>query len=662
MPIETPGRDSYLSFVREEQAQLRLGDRPPRTNEDWITRRRAIQEAMFAALGPEPEINDPRPRVVGEIDRPNYRIEKLVFQTYPDAWMTATAYVPKRAGKLPAVLCVHGHWPWARRDPVVQARCAGLANLGFFVLAVDAFGAGERAIKPAKGTYHGALTGASLWPIGRPLSGIQLHENRRAVDYLMTRPEVDGSRLGVTGASGGGNQTMYAGAFDERLKAVVPVCSVGTYRVYLGTACCVCEVVPGGQRITEEGELLGMVAPRSLLVITASKDAIQFSPGEARKSIDAARPIFTLLGAPDRLRHHVFESGHDYSQPMRELMYGWMTGSLKGGSFEPIPEPASVIETVEDLACYPPGTRPASFHTIPSFVAERAATLKKKRVAPDHLSPWQAEAMKRVARLKDALGPGPTSPPASAQRIGEPTKVASGSIERWLVPVEKGIALPVEIHGESKASGKDRLIVDLAGSKAVLDSPLVKRWLESGDRVTVAELRATGSLAPQFNAIADAPDHNAAEWGVWIGRPLLGQWVEDTRTLVNFARQRSTDVKGPRVTFRGPACVVGLALALSQPEWFSVELIDLVTELAPGSPSRDLPMGLFAPGLLAAGDIEDLLALAAPRAIRIEGVKDPAGNRLDADQLKDAFPFARAIFRLHGKPDNLVVAAFSQGN
>jgi dienelactone hydrolase len=91
------------------------------------------------------------------------------------------------------------------------------------------------------------MVGATLLPIGLPLSGLQVYENMRAVDYLLTRPEVDGSRLGITGASGGGNQTMYAGAFDERFKAVVPVCSVGTYQSYVGAACCMCEVVPGAK-------------------------------------------------------------------------------------------------------------------------------------------------------------------------------------------------------------------------------------------------------------------------------------------------------------------------------------------------------------------------------------------------------------------------------
>lgn len=142
----------------------------------------------------------------------------------------------------------------------------------------------------------------------------------RAVDYLLTRPEVDGARLGITGASGGGNQSMYAGAFDERFKAVVPVCSVGNYQAYLGAACCMCEVVPGALRFTEEWGLLSLVAPRALMVVSATKDAFQFSVGEAKKSLALTEKVFQSHGYPDNVRHAIFESPHAYNQPMREAM------------------------------------------------------------------------------------------------------------------------------------------------------------------------------------------------------------------------------------------------------------------------------------------------------------------------------------------------------
>ena len=171
------------------------------------------------------------PEILGTLKRPGYAIERLTFQSRPGVRVTANLYRPDPAeNPCPAVLSVHGHWAWARMDPHVQPRCIALAKLGYVVLSVDAFGAGERAIEPAPGTYHGGLIGASLLPVGTPLIGLQVYDNRRAVDYLISRKEVDASQLAVTGASGGGNQTLYAGATDDRFKAVIPVCGIGTYR------------------------------------------------------------------------------------------------------------------------------------------------------------------------------------------------------------------------------------------------------------------------------------------------------------------------------------------------------------------------------------------------------------------------------------------------
>src|SRR4029079_8534019 len=230
--------------------------------------------------------------------RDGYRVEKISFQTRPGVWMTANAYVPDKKGKLPAILQVHGHWHGAQQDAVVQSRCIGAAKLGFFVLCVDAFGAGERAIGRALGEYHGEMTAATLFPVGLPLSGLQVYENMRAVDYLLTRPEVDSERVGITGASGGGNQTMSGAAYATGCKCVVPVCSVGNYQSYLGAACCMCEVVPGALKFTEEWEILAMAAPRALLVINATRDARQFSVEDSNKSIARANAVFQALKAP----------------------------------------------------------------------------------------------------------------------------------------------------------------------------------------------------------------------------------------------------------------------------------------------------------------------------------------------------------------------------
>jgi hypothetical protein len=99
---------------------------------------------------------------------------------------------------------------------VVQKRCIGPAKLGSFVLAVDAFGAGERGLAMNLGEYHGEMVAATLLPTGWTLAGLQVYENMRAVDFLLTRPNIHEKQIAITGASGGGNQPMYAGAWCDR--------------------------------------------------------------------------------------------------------------------------------------------------------------------------------------------------------------------------------------------------------------------------------------------------------------------------------------------------------------------------------------------------------------------------------------------------------------
>jgi hypothetical protein len=179
-----PDPTAFDNFIRASSLALHAKDMPPADKPAWEKHRSRLREQMFAAMGPFPEKPcELEPKIQGVLKRDGYRIEKLVFQSRPDVWVTASAYVPEPVrGKFPAVLVVHGHWAGARRDPVVQARCLGLVKLGFFVLAVDAFGSGERYTKPALGTYHGALYGSTLWPVGQTLLGMQVYDNRRSVD------------------------------------------------------------------------------------------------------------------------------------------------------------------------------------------------------------------------------------------------------------------------------------------------------------------------------------------------------------------------------------------------------------------------------------------------------------------------------------------------
>src|SRR5688500_5450214 len=112
--LPKPQPEALDNLLRARARALRAGDRPPASRMAWEQRRSQLRQALLSALGPAPEKPCPlQARVVATLKRDDYRIENLLFQSRPDVWVTASAYVPARVkGRVPAVLVVHGHWPW----------------------------------------------------------------------------------------------------------------------------------------------------------------------------------------------------------------------------------------------------------------------------------------------------------------------------------------------------------------------------------------------------------------------------------------------------------------------------------------------------------------------------------------------------------------------
>ena len=650
---DPPGANGFLAFVKKQAADLRAADKPPATAEEAQARNATLRKNLLAAWGGFPAEACPLdPQNHGELRRDGYRVEKVTFQTRPAVRMTANVYVPDRKGKLAAILMVHGHWKGAKQDPVVQARCIGAAKLGYFVLCVDAFGAGERGVGTALGEYHGEMTAATLFPVGLPLSGLQAYENTRAVDYLLTRPEVDKDRIGITGASGGGNQSMYAGAWDERFKAVVPVCSVGNYQAYLGTACCMCEVVPGALRFTEEAGVLSLVAPRALMVTSATRDAFQFSVGEAKKSLALAAPAFKLGGKPANLKHAIFDSPHDYSKAMREEMYGWMALHLKGeGDGSPIKDPEIKTENPEDLRCYPGDTRPRDFATVPKFAAAEGKKLLAAKKPPASAGEWtkQSEALRAVLKEKVFHAAGDDVVSVSrATKDGVEFTPEGGSgvwLDARVKPGEKTAPLVV--------------LLNLDGAEKAAAGPLADAVRKAGWGLVTLDLRGTGKLAPPGDKIGRAPDHNSAQWALWLGRPLLGQWVDDVGTLIGHVEGVLPGGKLPRdviVIGEGPAGLVALCAAATEERVTKAAAVGSLASFVTDEPYTGQRLGLMAPGIIRdVGDVPHLAALAAPKRIVIAGGVAGNGTPLTAEQLRAAYAPAVQVWDVLKAPKALSI-------
>ena len=643
---EVVGRLQFNPFVKQQAATLRSNDKAPKTMDEWQHRRAQLKSHLLAAWGGFPEVPcDLEPRKFGEFQRVGYRVEKLAIQTRPGIWMTANAYVPDQAGPLPAILNVHGHWAGAKQDPVVQSRCIAAAKLGYFVLCVDAFGAGERGVGKKLGEYHGEMVAATLLPVGLPLSGLQVYENMRAVDYLLTRPEVDPHRIGITGASGGGNQTMYAGAFDERFRCVVPTCSVGNYQAYLSAACCMCEVVPGALTFTEEGDVLGLAANRGMMVTSATRDAFQFSVVEAKRSFSRLESIAALYKDAS-VKHTIIESEHNYNQPMREAMLGWMALHLKNeGDGSPIKEPTVETEDPELLRCFPGDSRPDDFVTLPVFAAAEAQRLLAKIAVPKSMADWSAQRQHWLTELEEVLGGIPEATPLNCQLERD----AAVAFETLKFDPEPGLTLMLKRNIVENPT-RMAMILDLdGGADAGFASNIATKLAAAGWQVVAPELRATGRFAILRDQIGRAPDHNSAEWALWIGRPLLGQWTWDVlRTLDAIKAQDGTLPKEITIIGTRSAGLVGLCAGALDERITQVAMVNSLTSYVTDQPYVGQRLGLMVPAILRdVGDVAQIAALLAPRPVVIAGGVTGTAKPVGPATLREQFRFTEQVFALH---------------
>ena len=213
------------------------------TVEDWKHRQQEVKDTLNRIIGPFPERTPLNAKVVGTVKKEGFRIEKIVFESMPNFFVTACLFIPDNLqGKTPAILNLIGHTDIAFRAPSYQQLVLNLVKKGFIVLAVDPLGQGERlqyydaavnrSVVGGPTTEH-SYFGKQCFLTGSSAARYFTWDAIRAIDYLVSRPEVDPSRIGVTGISGGGTQTSYVAALDERVAAAAPTCYIcGFHRLF----------------------------------------------------------------------------------------------------------------------------------------------------------------------------------------------------------------------------------------------------------------------------------------------------------------------------------------------------------------------------------------------------------------------------------------------
>jgi dienelactone hydrolase len=421
-----------------------------------------------------------RARAVGILPRDGYRIEKIVYESLPAAQVPAHLYVPDKLDQpAPAILFYPGHW-WrdSKARPDFQAFCINMARLGFVVLNFDPFGQGERGVSSRDHRRTEALL------VGVAQQGFAEYETRCALEYLLTRTEVDPRRIGITGASGGGFNTWVTAALDDRIAVAVPV--VGTSEFAEQIHVCRpldwyqasehCHFVPGLIRYANNHELLAMSAPKPVLIIAASEDE-SFPLAGVRQVANYGRVLYESYRARDKTGLVVDDSeGHGYQRVKREAAYGWFLRWLsKRGDGRPYPEPPTetLPDDAEELRCFPPaGNQPAG----PAMIEAVRRLARDLPPAPPRIN------------LEAVLGPTPSAPPA-------PFKISGKRLERLLIPVETGLDVPAFLLQPAGEARGLVVALDDRGKELLASDPVVREAHVRGLAVCGVDPRGIGESA-----------------------------------------------------------------------------------------------------------------------------------------------------------------------
>jgi len=332
------------------------------SKEDWLKQRPEYLKQLRGMLGlnPMPERTPLNAKVTGTTEHAEFTVENIHFQSRPGLYVTGNLYVPKeRNEKLPAILYVCGHGRVKQGDVSYGNKVhyhhhgSWFARNGYVCLTIDTLQLGE-----IEGIHHGTYSHGYFWWLNRGYTpaGVEAWNCIRALDYLQSREEVDGERLGVTGRSGGGAYSWWIAALDQRIKVAVPVAGITDMRNHVvdGTIEGHCDCMFMVNTFQWDYPMVAaLMAPRPLLISNTDNDRIFPLDGVYRTFVKT-RQVYELLGAADKVSLHVTSGPHKDTQELRVHAFRWFNHYLKDDD-ELIRVPAEKFFNPEDLRVFKQG-------------------------------------------------------------------------------------------------------------------------------------------------------------------------------------------------------------------------------------------------------------------------------------------------------------------
>lgn len=635
---------------------------PAKSPGEWDRRAEQVRRQMLVALGlrPMPTKTPLNPVIHGCRDQGDYTVEKAYFESFPGFFVTGNLYRPKgKSGKLPGVLCPHGHWANGRfydvgvdgvrkqivqgaerfenggRSPL-QSRCVQLARMGCVVFHYDMIGYAD-SVQISQGLAHGfskqrpEMNTAENWGLFSPAAeanlqsvmGMQTYDSIRALDFLLDLPDVDPKRIAVTGASGGGTQTFILSALDPRVSVAIPAVMVSTAM----QGGCTCENASLLRVGTGNVEFAALFAPKPLCLLSAD----DWTKEMPTKGFPQLQEHYRLLGAEKNVRHHpLLHFEHNYNYVSRASMYTWVNEQFHLGLPAPIVEEdyprltAAEMTVWDDAHPKPQGGDEFERKLLRWWTEDAGKQLAQ--IIPNDAAGWK-KYQEIVGAAVDAVI-GARLPAAEVVRF-EQTTSTEGEKYRTLAGLLRNTALgselPVVVLEPKAAERRVAVWLSRDGKAGVFTAegkpqPAVARLLDAGvtvvgvDLIYQGEFLADGKPLEKTRRVENSREAAAYTFG--YNRAVFAQRVHDVLSAVRFVKSRSDGAAVYLVGLEGAGPWAAAALAQADG---AVDKAAVDTGGFRFGRVLEIHSPDFLPGGAKYFDLPGMIALAAPTPLWLAG-------------------------------------------
>ena len=635
--------DYFLARIaaQERATEARRATLRARADAEAFIRERAAR--VKQCFGPLPEKTPLNPRVTGRVERDTYVIENVIFESRPGFLVTGNLYLPKSASPSPrpGVVGVCGHSDNGKAAGTYQSFAQGLARLGYVCFIIDPTGQGERIqrltpeLKPAMrwNTWEHNYVGNQQLLVGEVFGTWQAWDGIRALDYLLTRAEVDPQRVMVTGNSGGGTITTWMCALEPRLTGAAPSCFINTFRRMFES-----EQPADSEQCPPHTLALGLdhsdfflpFATRPLKLLGQEKDP--FDARGLEQSYGHLRQLYALLGQAQNVALFIGPDGHGYHQKNREAMYDWfnrLTGAASTSH-----EPKLTMEKDETLWCTPKGqVGPLHSRTVISFTNEKARQLRATR------RPLEGEALAGAVAAMLKLPPRHGVPDYRILPAAPNRRYPKRWAGNYAVETEPGILNVVYRLSDSALvsrppRGPRRAVLYVSHQSADAElrgEPFIRDLLASEPEAAfyACDVRGIGESQPNTTSkpFLDpyGSDYFYAVYGVMFDQPDPAQRTFDLLRLVDWLAANGHEEI--HLAAKGWGTIPATFAALLENRVTRITLKNGLTSYGDVAEAEDYdwPLSSFLPGVLKSFDLPDCYrALAAKKFRHV----DPKAARL----------------------------------